>query len=206
MNAHIKVDGKLITHREPKDYYLFYKPRGVVTSLSDPEGRPTVRDYFAHVHLRVFPVGRLDYDSEGLLLMTNDGELAHQLAHPSHEADKVYLVKVRGMIDEHALQRLRTGVHLDDGVTAPAKVKTVRTAESNCWVQVTLHEGRNRQIRRMFQQVGYPVLRLKRVAIYGLTAGSLKPGQYRRLQPEEISSLREHIAKHTRKSKQDHTK
>lgn len=190
LRDHVKVDGKLITRREPKVYYLFYKPRGVVTSLSDPEGRPTVKDYFAAVRLRVFPVGRLDYDSEGLLFMTNDGEFSNLLAHPSHQVDKVYVAKVRGIIDDDSLQRLRTGVRLEDGMTAPAKVKRIRTAENNCWVQITIHEGRNRQVRRMFEQVGHPVTRLKRVALHGLTIGGLKPGQYRQLQPEEVAAIR----------------
>lgn len=191
---HVKVDGKLITRREPKVYYLFYKPSGVVTSLSDPEGRPTVKNFFSGIRLRVFPVGRLDYDSEGLLVVTNDGDFANLLAHPSHQAEKVYVVKIRGKIEEDALQRLRAGVRLEDGVTAPAKVKRIRSAESNCWVQIAIHEGRNRQIRRMFEQVGHPVTRLKRISIHGLTVGGLKPGQYRELSPEEVQHIRgQHI-------------
>lgn len=189
LQDHVKVDGKLITRREPKVYYLFYKPRGVVTSLSDPEGRPTVKEYFANIRLRVFPVGRLDYDSEGLLIVTNDGDFANVLMHPSHQIAKVYVVKVRGLIDEDALQRLRVGVKLEDGMTEPAKVKRIRTAENNCWVQITIHEGRNRQVRRMFEHVGHPVTRLKRISIHGLTVGGLKPGQYRQLSPEEVRQV-----------------
>lgn len=189
LQDHVKVDGKLITRREPKVYYLFYKPRGVVTSLSDPEGRPTVKEYFANIRLRVFPVGRLDYDSEGLLIVTNDGDFANVLMHPSHQVAKVYVVKVRGLINEDALQRLRVGVKLEDGMTEPAKVKRIRTAENNCWVQITIHEGRNRQVRRMFEHVGHPVTRLKRISIHGLTVDGLKPGQYRQLLPEEVRQI-----------------
>lgn len=191
---HVKVDGKLITRREPKVYYLFYKPRGVVTSLSDPEGRPTIKDFFANIRLRVFPVGRLDFDSEGLLIVTNDGDFANILTHPSHDIAKVYVVKIRGMVSEDELQRLRVGIRLEDGMTAPAKVKKIRSAENNCWVQITIQEGRNRQVRRMFEQIGHPVTRLKRIAIHGLTVNGLKPGQYRPLTMEEIHEIQEHSA------------
>jgi 23S rRNA pseudouridine2605 synthase len=191
---HVKVDGKLITRREPKVYYLFYKPRGVVTSLSDPEGRPTVKNFFSGIRLRVFPVGRLDYDSEGLLVVTNDGDFANMLAHPSHQVEKIYVVKIKGKIDEDGLEQLRVGVRLEDGMTAPAKVKRIRSVENNCWVQIAIHEGRNRQVRRMFEQVGYPVTRLKRISIHGLTVSGLKPGHYRQLSPEEVQQMREQSA------------
>ncbi|HSW64899.1 MAG TPA: pseudouridine synthase [Dissulfurispiraceae bacterium] len=189
LRDHVKVDGKLITRREPKVYYLFYKPRGVVTSLVDPAGRPTVKDYFAGTHMRVFPVGRLDFDSEGLLFVTNDGDFANAVLHPSQEMPKTYAAKVKGEIADEDLVRLREGVRLEDGMTAPARTRRIRTTESNCWIQITIHEGRNRQVRRMLEKVGHPVIRLKRVAIGSFGVGALKPGQYRELTKEEVQTL-----------------
>ncbi len=186
LSDHVKVDGKLITRREPKVYYLFYKPRGVVTSVADPEGRPTVKDYFAGIRMRVFPVGRLDFDSEGLLFVTNDGEFANAVLHPSREMQKTYAAKVKGRIADEHIAQLCQGIRLEDGMTAPAKVRRIRTTESNCWIQITIHEGRNRQVRRMLEQVGHPVLRLKRVAIGSFGVGDLKPGLYRELTREEV--------------------
>ena len=189
LQDHVKVDGKLITRKEPRVYYLFYKPRGVVTSISDPQGRPTVKDYFAGTRMRVFPVGRLDFDSEGLLFVTNDGDFANAVMHPAHEMPKTYAAKVKGEIAEEQMRLLRQGVRLEDGMTAPAKVRRIRTTESNCWVQVTIHEGRNRQVRRMLEKVGHPVLRLKRIAIGSFGVGDLKPGQYRELNREEVRTF-----------------
>jgi 23S rRNA pseudouridine2605 synthase len=188
---HIKVDGRLLVKPEPKIYLVFNKPVGVVTSLSDPEGRPTIKDFLKGIKYRVFPVGRLDYDSEGLLLITNDGDFAHSLLHPSKKIPKTYVVKVKGIIDEDAMERLRRGVRLEDGLTAPAKVKKVRLAESNSWVEVTIYEGRKRQVRRMLEKVGYPVIKLRRIAIGGLKLGNLRPGEMRRLTQEEIKRLME---------------
>lgn len=189
LQDHVKVDGKLITRKEPRVYYLFYKPRGVVTSISDPQGRPTVKDFFAGIHMRVFPVGRLDFDSEGLLFVTNDGDFANAVMHPAHEMPKIYAAKVKGEIAEEQMSLLRQGVRLEDGMTAPAKVRRIRTTESNCWVQITIHEGRNRQVRRMLEKVGHPVLRLKRIAIGSFGVGDLKPGQYRELTKEEVRTF-----------------
>ncbi|MDI6728222.1 MAG: pseudouridine synthase [Thermodesulfovibrionales bacterium] len=188
---HIKVDGRLLVKPEPKIYLVFNKPVGVVTSLSDPEGRPTIKDFLKGIKYRVFPVGRLDYDSEGLLLITNDGDFAHSLLHPSKKIPKTYVVKVKGIIDEDAMERLRRGVRLEDGLTAPAKVKKVRLSESNSWVEVTIYEGRKRQVRRMLEKVGYPVIKLRRIAIGGLKLGNLRPGEMRRLTQEEIKRLME---------------
>jgi 23S rRNA pseudouridine2605 synthase len=187
---HIKVDGKLLVKSEPKIYLMFNKPTGVVTSLSDPEGRPTIKDFLKGIKYRVFPVGRLDYDSEGLLLITNDGDFTHSILHPSKKIPKKYVIKVKGVIDEDAMERLRRGVKLDDGLTAPAKVKRVRLSESSSWVEITIYEGRKRQVRRMLEKVGYPVIKLRRIAIGSLKLGDLKPGEMRRLTQEEVKELK----------------
>ncbi|HMK42513.1 MAG TPA: pseudouridine synthase [Dissulfurispiraceae bacterium] len=189
LQDHVKVDGKLITGRQPKVYYLFYKPRGVVTSMADPEGRPTVLDFFSGMGLRIYPVGRLDYDSEGILLVTNDGDFANAILHPAGEVVKTYAAKVRGDITDEQLERLRKGLRLEDGMTAPAKVRRIKAAESNSWVQIAIHEGRNRQVRRMFEKVGHPVLRLKRISVGDFSVGRLKPGEYRELSPAEVKSV-----------------
>ena len=189
---HIKVDGKLLTRPEPKVYFIFNKPRGVVTSLSDPEGRPTIREFLHRVKYRVFPVGRLDYDSEGLLLITNDGDFAQAILHPSHAVSKTYLVKVKGIVKAESIDKLRRGVSLGDGMTAPAGVKRIRmgrASEDNQWLQVSIHEGKKRQVRRMLEKVGHDVTKLKRVAVNGLKLGGLKPGDYRPLTSEEIGRL-----------------
>ncbi len=186
---HIKVDGRLLIRPEPKMYLMFNKPVGVVTSLSDPEGRPTIKDFLKGIKYRVFPVGRLDYDSEGLLLITNDGDFAHSVLHPSKKIPKTYVVKVKGIIDEAEMEKLRGGVRLEDGLTAPAKVKRIRKADNNSWVEITIYEGRKRQIRRMLENVGYPVIRLKRIAINGIKLGDLKSGEIRHLTNEEIKRL-----------------
>lgn len=191
---HIKVDGKLLTKPEPKIYLMFNKPTGVVTSLFDPEGRPTVKDFLKGIKYRVFPVGRLDYNSEGLLLITNDGDFAYSILHPSKRIPKTYVVKVKGTIDEITMDKLREGIRLEDGLTAPAKVKKIRQSDSNSWVEITIYEGRKRQIRRMFEKVGHPVIRLKRIAIDGIKIGDLKPGEIRHLTSEEIKRLRRFYA------------
>ena len=190
---HIKLDGKLIARPEPKVYLIFNKPRNVVTSLSDPEGRPTVKDYLKGVKYRVFPVGRLDYDSEGLLLLTNDGDFAQAILHPSKKIPKSYLVKVKGSPEEEGMKKLRAGVKLEDGITAPAKLQKSRVTENNTWLEITIHEGRKRQIRRMLEQIGYPVLKLKRIRINGIELGNLKPGECRYLKPEEIAKMKKEI-------------
>lgn len=187
---HIKVDGKLLVRPEPKVYYLMYKPPQVVTTLYDPQGRPTVKDFIKRIPYRIYPVGRLDYHSEGLLLLTNDGELAHAILHPSRKISKTYVVKVKGHVEEKELQKLRQGIRLEDGLTAPAKVKLIRYSEANSWVEITIHEGRKRQVRRMFERIGHPVLKLKRIAINGLRLGTLKPGEVRQLTKEELLTIK----------------
>lgn len=185
----IKLDGKLLSKAEPKVYLMFNKPRLVVTSLHDPEGRPTVKDYLKGVKYRVYPVGRLDFDSEGLLILTNDGEFAHQVLHPSRKVPKTYLVKAKGVLADEEIERLRKGIRLDDGLTAPARVRKMRRLKENSWIEMTIHEGRKRQIRRMLEKVGHPVIRLRRTRINGIELGELGPGQFRHLSSDEVKQI-----------------
>lgn len=187
---HIKLDGKILTNPQPKVYLAFHKPRGVITSLSDPEGRPTIQDFLKGVRCRVFPVGRLDYDTEGLILLTNDGDLAHSIMHPTRKISKIYLVKVKGLIKNPEISRLSRGIKLEDGMTLPARVKTIGHSENNSWLEIIIYEGRKRQIRRMLEAVGHPVLKLKRVAINGIFLEDLKAGEVRYLSSEEIKHLK----------------
>lgn len=187
---HIKVNGKLIRGFENKAYIILNKPGKCITSMHDPEGRPTVKGFLRGVKAKVFPVGRLDYDAEGLLLMTNDGELANAILQPKGEVKKTYLVKVKGMLEEKSIQMLERGVKLRDGITAPAKVKKVRKEKVNSWLEITIHEGRKHQVKRMFERVGHPVLKIKRTKIDGLELWGLPTGKYRYLMPEEIKRLK----------------
>lgn len=190
-NDHIKVDGKLINPKQLRAYIMLNKPAGYVTTMSDPEGRPTVQELLKGIKTRVYPVGRLDYNTEGLLLMTNDGDFAHLITHPKHEFPKTYLVKVKGVLDERAIDLLEKGMFLKDGKTAPAKVKKIRKEEMNSWVEITIHEGRKRQVRRMFDHVGRSVIRLKRIKTGGLLLGDLPEGRFRHLTLDEVRMLRE---------------
>jgi len=190
---HIKVDGKLLIRPEPKVYIMFNKPKNVVTSLHDPEGRPTVKDFLKGVRYRVFPVGRLDYDSEGLLLLTNDGDFAHAVLHPSRKISKTYLVKVKGILEEDKIEKLKTGVKLVEMITATAKVKRIRKTENNSWLEITIYEGKKRQIRRMLEKIGHDVLKLKRIRVDGLELGKLEPGTFRYLTPEERDKIKKEV-------------
>jgi len=192
-NDQIKVDGKPIPRHLPRVYYLLYKPRGVITSLKDPQGRVTVKDLIPKVKTRVFPVGRLDYDAEGLLLLTNDGELAVKLAHSRYRVPRTYLVKVRGVLDLREMGDLEKGVILEDGISPNMKVTPLKRLKRNSWLKVTLWEGRNRVIKRTFAAIGHPVLRLKRVRFASLSLEGMRPGDYRPLSPEEVERLRELI-------------
>lgn len=187
----IKVDGKPLVRPEPKVYFAFHKPREVVSTLEDPEGRSTVGDFFKKVRWRVYPVGRLDYHSEGLLLVTNDGEFANMVLHPSKKISKTYEVKVEGVLAEEEMEQLRAGIRLEEGVTQPAKVRPLRKTQANSWVEVIIQEGKKRQIRRMMDRVGHSVIKLKRTSIDVIKLGTLPPGQYRPLDASEI----EHIKK-----------
>lgn len=186
----VTVDGKPIGRSETQVTLLLNKPVGYVTTMSDPEGRPVVSDLLTDVSQRVVPVGRLDLTTEGLLLMTNDGALAQRLAHPRFHVEKTYLARIRGLVDASTIERLSSGVELDDGMTAPARVRLVRKTRTHSWVELTLHEGRNRQVRRMCEALGFPVSRLKRIGYAFLQEGNLKPGQYRRLTAQEVNRLK----------------
>lgn len=185
----VEVDGAPVGVRPDLIYYLVNKPAGVVTTMSDPQGRPTVADLVPGAP-RVFPVGRLDADTEGLLIMTNDGELAHRLMHPRYGVDKEYLAHVTGTVAPGAVRRLRDGVMLDDGMTAPAKVSQPDPGV----LRITIHEGRNRQVRRMCDAIGHPVTRLVRVRIAGLADRRLRPGTWRELDGEEVRALARAVA------------
>jgi len=185
----VEVDGAPIGIRPGLVHYLLNKPAGVVTTASDPQGRPTVVD-MVPPEPRVFPVGRLDMDTEGLLLLTNDGELANRIAHPSHGVDKEYLAEVEGRPTRSALRTLREGVDLDDGRTAPAEVALVGPS----LVRLVIHEGRNRQVRRMLAAVGYPVVRLIRTRIGPLSDRRLAPGTWRSLTTAELRAMEAAVA------------
>lgn len=187
----IEVDGKKI-EKERRVYYLLHKPTGVITSVSDPQKRKTVLDLMKGVKERIYPIGRLDYDTSGLLLLTNDGDFANHIAHPSHELDKVYEATVKGRIDEPALEKLRRGVRLEDGMTAPAVVEFVRYQQKNdtSVIHLTIHEGRNRQVRRMCEAVGHRVVQLRRIRLAFLTLEGTVEGTYRVLTPDEVNRLR----------------
>jgi 23S rRNA pseudouridine2605 synthase len=186
----VAVDGVPVA-REPSVYWLLHKPRGVITTVRDPEGRSTVRDLVPDREHRLFPVGRLDRDTEGLLLLTNDGRVAHALLHPSHESEREYRVTVRGRISAASLARLAAGIELEEGRTAPARVGRAEfdAVAGSARFTLTLIEGRKRQIRRSLAALGHPVLRLLRVRMGPLELGDLAPGQARRLRPAERRAL-----------------
>lgn len=184
----IEVDGKPIA-LERKVCMVLHKPTSYVTTVTDPEGRRTVMDLIRDVPERLYPVGRLDYDTSGLLLLTNDGQLTQKLLHPSHQFPKVYRVTVLGMPERTTLAQLRSGVELDDGMTQPAKVHVLRQHPRESVVEITIHEGRNRQVRRMFEAVGYPVKRLKRVQFGPLVLDALQTGKWRLLTEDEWEQL-----------------
>jgi 23S rRNA pseudouridine2605 synthase len=193
---HIRVDGKLLHGPEQPRYYMLNKPKGYVTTVSDPEGRPTVMKFFERQGARVFPVGRLDYQSEGLLLMTNNGVLANALTRAAAKVEKTYLVKVSGRPTESAIEQLRHGIMIERGrpgsgagrvMTGPAVFRLVRDAE-NPWYEVALTEGRNRQIRKLFEEIGHHVEKIRRVG-YGPLVLDIPPGEVRELQPSEVTAL-----------------
>lgn len=188
----IFVDGKPIGGAEEKVYLMLYKPRGYVTTMKDEHGRKTVADLVRGCGARVVPVGRLDYNSEGLLLLTNDGDLMNNLLHPSREVSKEYLVKVSNRVTDEEIRRLRAGVRLDDDrMTSPADVHLVRYETFASVLLVTIHEGRNRQVRRMFSAIGHEVVALKRVGFATIKLHDLPRGQWRRLTDVEVRKLKE---------------
>lgn len=191
LNDTVLLDGKPLALPTQRIILAFYKPRECITTVRDPQGRKTIFDFLPDLGTRVFPVGRLDYDAEGLLLLTNDGELANRLLHPRYGISKVYEVKVKGHPGENAIEELRSGVLLEEGRTSRAGVETMRLLPKAAWLRITLHQGWNRQIKRMGEAVGHPVLKIKRIAYGPLRLGNLKPGEYRSLKPDEIRRIYE---------------
>jgi pseudouridine synthase len=187
---HIKVDGKRITPFEPKVIFLLNKPRGYLSTVKDPKGRPTIMDLLKNMKWRIYPVGRLDFDAEGLLLLTNDGDLAHLLSHPRFSIPKTYLVKVTGVPEEKKLTRLKRGVSLEDGEAKAISCGLIRQREKNSWVRVVVAEGRNHLVKRMFSAIGHPVLKLKRIEYGPIQLGGLPFGQIRMLTPDEVEDLK----------------
>ncbi len=186
----VAVDGRVLSDAPRLRYILLYKPVGYICSAADEKGRRTVLDLLEGVEERVYPVGRLDYDTSGALLLTNDGELTNRLLHPSHEVEKTYLAQVEGEPEQKALERLRKGVRLSDGMTAPAKVRRKHSRDGRFWLELTIHEGRNRQVRRMLEAVGHPVLHLKRIKLDFLDLTGLSPGAWRELTVDEVRRLK----------------
>lgn len=189
----VEVDGNLVRLEKKKVYILLHKPKGYVTTVHDPEGRNTVMDLIQGVDERVYPVGRLDYDTSGLLLLTNDGQLAHRMMHPSHEIVKVYIATVEGCPSAEALKRLEKGIRIENYITAPALVKVLENYGTKTKLEITIHEGRNRQVRKMCEAIGHPIIRLKRIAYGSLVLGKLKPGQWRYLTDSERKQLEEEM-------------
>jgi 23S rRNA pseudouridine2605 synthase len=200
---HIKVDGRHLKPAAPKAYVILNKPKEVLTTLEGPdnEERLTIRHYLRGVRHRVFPVGRLDYDTEGLLLLTNDGELAERLLHPRYHVPKTYLTKIKGTLEPEEIGQLETGVRLEDGMTAPAQLKKIRKVEENSWIELTIYEGRTHQVKRMLEAVGHPVLKLKRLRFGPLTLGPLPLGEYRFLTDPEIHRLKAAAANRHRRAR-----
>jgi len=186
----VEIDGKPLLTREKKVYLLLNKPSGYICSQNDPKGRPLVTELVKDVPARLFTVGRLDLTTEGLLILTNDGDFANHLAHPRHQVEKTYLVRVRGVLTQADREKLEKGIRLEDGMTAPARVEGLRSTQGHSWFSLTIHEGRNRQVRRMCEALGYPVSRLKRVKISFLDLDNLQPGRYRYLSPSEVTRLK----------------
>jgi 23S rRNA pseudouridine2605 synthase len=190
---HVKVDGKHLSSVQPFVYLMLNKPKHVMSTLDDPGGRPTVKDFLRGVSVRVFPVGRLDFESEGLMLLTNNGDLAQALLHPRYHVPKTYLIKVKRVLTDEEIRQLESGVKLEDGMTGPAQVKKIKKAQQNSWLEVTIREGRKHQVRRMLESVGHPVIRLTRVKMGPLSLGRLESGEFRFLTDREANALRESV-------------
>jgi 23S rRNA pseudouridine2605 synthase len=185
----IELDGKPVTTKESPIYILLNKPRGYVSTLSDPQGRPIITSLLTGVKVRVFPVGRLDLDSEGALLLTNDGELAHRILHPSFEVEKTYIIRVTGEPKAGLLKKLEEGIIIEGRRTWPAKVRMLTAEPTGSTLEVIIHEGRKRQVRKMFAAIGHPVLQLKRVAYGNLELANLPAGKYRVLNRKELAKI-----------------
>ncbi|QED48479.1 23S rRNA pseudouridine(2605) synthase RluB [Cytobacillus dafuensis] len=187
----VEVNGIPVEREEPV-YFLLYKPRGVISSVQDDKGRKVVTDFLLNIEQRIYPIGRLDFDTSGLLLLTNDGEFANLLMHPKSEIEKIYVAKVKGIPSREKTKSLEKGVKLEDGMTAPAKAKmlSMDKKKQTAIIELSIHEGRNRQVRRMFEAIGHPVMKLKRERYGFLTLHGLKPGDARELTAHEVKQLR----------------
>ena len=185
----IQCNGITLTSQEKKVYLLLHKPTGYLSTVDDPQGRPIVTDLLKNIKERVYPVGRLDLDTEGALLLTNDGELAQKILHPSHEVNKTYVARVKGVPGRKKLDTLSKGIELEGRKTWPASIKVMKTEVQSAVIKITIHEGRKRQIRKMFDAIGHPVLGLKRIAYGKLKLGELRPGKYRFLTPADIKFI-----------------
>lgn len=186
----VKVGGKLVGPKPQPLYFVFNKPKSVVTSTSDPQGRPTVMDFFKKVKKRIFPVGRLDWDSEGLLLMTNDGDFANEIANPTSNISKTYHAKLDGVPTDAKLEKLKKGVSIVGGRVRATQIKRLKKgSDKKDWIQITITEGKNRQVRKMFEKIGFDVVKLKRVSIGNLKLANLKPGEYRPLNRKDLEKL-----------------
>ena len=188
------VDGKPLPGAQKKQYLMLNKPLGYVTTLNDPQGRPTILHFLTDIRERLFSVGRLDLNTEGLLLLTNDGDLSQRLIHPRHKVPKTYQVKISGRLSKSAQTAMEQGVVLDDGITAPAKIENVHFSNKNTWFELTITEGRNRQVRRMCSVVGFSVSALKRVRMANIELGNLASGKTRSLRSHEIDILMNFIS------------
>jgi 23S rRNA pseudouridine2605 synthase len=191
----IEVDGQLIPLYESPVYYLFYKPKGVLSTLKDPQGRPTLQDFLSQSRIRerVFPVGRLDWDAEGLMLLTNDGELAQALQHPKFQVPKTYRIKVKGIPSDEALRRLKTGIRLPSGKKHSADWEKIKVGEDRAWLLITIREGEKHQVKDMLAAIGHPVLTIKRIAMGPLSLGRMAPGELRPLTPKEVQELKAYV-------------
>jgi len=185
----VEVDGKKVFLEERKVYIMLNKPEGYVTTVNDQFGRPTVLDLVKSINERIYPVGRLDYDTSGLLIMTNDGDFTYKITHPSHNIEKTYIALVKGCPNKDELNRFSRGLRIEDYVTSPAKVKISEMQGNNAVLEIIIHEGRNRQVRKMCEAIGHPVIKLKRISIGPLTLKGLEEGKWRHLNKKEIEVL-----------------
>jgi len=186
----VKLDNRPIAKHEERITIILYKPRGYVTTLKDEKGRPSVSDLIKSIPVRLFPVGRLDMNTDGLLILTNDGELSQKISHPRYGLEKTYQAKVSGIPEQKTLKKLENGIILDGEKTLPAKLSIGKRLENSCYIEITIKEGKNRQVRRMFEAVGHPVRKLRRVRIGPLTLRDMEPGEFRFLSAKELKTLR----------------
>ncbi len=191
----VEVDGKEIRRNKKNIYVVLNKPCGVVSTSKDQFGRSTVIDLVKDINERIYPIGRLDYDTSGLILMTNDGEFTFQLTHPKHEINKVYIARVKGTPSKEKIQSFQKGLKIEDYITSPAKLKIMNSTKTTSTLEITIHEGKNRQIRKMCDAIGHPVIELKRVSIENINLGNLPEGKWRHLKINELEEIKNIICK-----------